>query len=135
MKRVYFAALLLLPLLAVPARAQCCFLPFRVEAGANAYLRVYGGPCQNGGCQLGPWYQYFPYEAHFQSAAPIGFPYWPSPQTLPPPPAGAYQYQQAPPSQQPAAGPPSQLQPTGYQPPFYQQVGYYYRAPSYWYER
>jgi hypothetical protein len=139
MKKVYFAALLLLPLFAVPARAQCCcpWFPFRIEAGANAYLRVYGGPCQTWGCQLGPWYQYFPYEAHFQSAAPIGFPYWPSPQTLPPTaPAGAFHYQPAPPPQPaPTAAPPQQLQPTGYQPPFFQQVGYYNRAPSYWYER
>ncbi len=134
MKRMCFAALLLLPLLAVPARAQCCFpcFPFRIEAGGNFYLRMNGGPCQTWGCQLGPWYQYFPYEAHFQSAAPIGFPYWPSPQTLPPPPPAAYQ--QAPPFQPPPA-PGKQLQPTGYQPPFFQQVGYFNRAPSYWYER
>jgi hypothetical protein len=32
--------------------------------------------------QLGPWYQYFPYEAHFQQPAMPQFPYW-VPQTLP----------------------------------------------------
>lgn len=32
--------------------------------------------------QLGPWYQYFPYEAHFQQPAIPEYPYW-VPQTLP----------------------------------------------------
>ena len=126
MKRVFFAALVLLPLCAVPARAQC-FFPFRVEAGGNFYLRMYGGPCQTWGCQLGPWYQYFPYEAHFQSAAPIGFPYWPSPQTLPPPAPGRFQ--------PPPPTPDKQPQPASVQPSFFQPVGYATRAPSYWYER
>src|SRR5207302_838685 len=31
----------------------------------------------------GPWYLYWPYEAHFANPAPYGFPYWPTPQTLP----------------------------------------------------
>lgn len=41
-----------------------------------------GGP---GGCagQCGPWYQYWPQEAHFQVPAPTGYPYWPTAMTLP----------------------------------------------------
>ena len=95
MKKLFLAALLALPLLAAPARAN--WFPFRIEVGGNVSVRVSGSQCQTSGCQLGPWYQYFPYEAHFQSAAPIGFPYWPSPQTLPPAAVGAgYQYSQYP---------------------------------------
>src|SRR5437588_11366 len=44
--------------------------------------------------QAGPWYSYWPYEAHFINPAPTGYPYWPAPQTLPgagPVPAPAYQ--------------------------------------------
>ncbi len=136
MKKVYWAALLALPLLALPARAN--WFPFRVEAGGNVYLRVNDGQCP-GGCQLGPWYQYFPYEAHFQSAAPIGFPYWPGPQTLPPQAAAPYQYQQFQPAYPPApAAAPvqgAQLQQARYDPPYFQPVGYSYQAPSYWYGR
>ena len=39
------------------------------------------------GCPtLGPWYLYWPYEAHFNAPAPVpgsggGFPYWPTAQT------------------------------------------------------
>jgi hypothetical protein len=135
MKKVFLAALFALPFFAVPARAQNCFclpcFPFRVEAGGNFYLKVYNGPMQSCGVQLGPWYQYFPYEAHFQSAAPIGFPYWPSPQTLPPPPA-AYPQQ---PNLPAAALPVAPVQPTNYQSPLFQPVGYSPQAPSYWYER
>jgi hypothetical protein len=130
MRKVFLVALLALPFFAVPARAQC--FPFRVEAGGNFYLRVYNGPLQTWGVQLGPWYQYFPYEAHFQSAAPIGFPYWPSPQTLPPPPPAAYPNQHNPQPAPPQANP---VQPSSYQSPFFQPVGYYPKAPSYWYER
>jgi hypothetical protein len=34
-----------------------------------------------GGCchiQLGPWYLYWPHEAHFQTPAPTGYPFWPT---------------------------------------------------------
>jgi hypothetical protein len=135
MKKVFLAALLALPFVAVPARAQCCIclpcFPFRVEAGASVNLRVCHG-CPTSGCQLGPWYQYFPYEAHFQSAAPMGFPYWPSPQTLPPPPSVAYPQQ---PNLPASALPVAPVQPTSYQSPFFQPVGYSPQAPSYWYGR
>jgi hypothetical protein len=42
------------------------------------------GLCNGGGCQAGPWYSYWPYEAHFISPAPQPFPFYPPPQTLPP---------------------------------------------------
>jgi hypothetical protein len=134
MKKVFVAALLTLPLLAIPARADGCVsfnVPcYNIGFGFNVHCH---GMCQTCGTQLGPWYNYFPYEAHFQSAAPIGYPYWPAQQTLPPAMAGmqAYpqQYQPVPPSG-------AQVQAPAYQAPVYQQVGYYYQsAPSYWYGR
>ncbi len=101
----------------------------------------------------GPWYLYWPYEAHFANPAPYGFPYWPTPQTLPqanmapggPPgtmPYGAPypQPNPPPPAQVPGAPippPPSGFQPTGYYPLNYvQPAGYSQSAvPSYWYGR
>ncbi len=61
------------------------------DASANGwsmnpgYVRLNGGinlsfgHSANGGAQpyqLGPWYQYWPYEAHFQHPAMPQFPYW-----------------------------------------------------------
>ena len=81
MKRLFGVALLALPLLAGPARANWC-PPFKVEAGANVYFRVVS--TQNGlQGQAGPWYLYWPLEAHFQVPAPCSYPYWPLPQVLP----------------------------------------------------
>src|SRR5262245_42475622 len=71
------------------------------QASANGYgygqtgfcfrLRLLGGispgcygPNGGPGQQLGPWYLYWPYEAHFQTPALPQYPYWPAPQTLPP---------------------------------------------------
>jgi hypothetical protein len=42
-----------------------------------------GGGGGAGGGGLGPWYQYWPYEAHFMTPALPQYPYWGSPQTLP----------------------------------------------------
>ena len=92
MKKLLFAALLALPLFAASARADgcgCgCWFPTRVEAGANVYLRFLG-PNDCGTGQLGPWYLYYPLEAEFQTPAPTGYPYWPTPMTLPVRSAGA----------------------------------------------
>jgi hypothetical protein len=47
--------------------------------GKNSMYYSCDGPC---GCHfptLGPWYQYWPYAAHFQTPAPTGYGYWPSP--------------------------------------------------------
>lgn len=59
-------------------------------AGANGLRSAGGQPCPPGGQNqsmgrpgvLGPWYLYFPYEAHFAVPAHPQYPYWPSPQTL-----------------------------------------------------
>jgi hypothetical protein len=72
-----------------------------------------GGCCSGcgGGIQLAPWYLYWPMSAHFQVAAPTGYPYWPA--AMSPPPTWGYT-------------PPPQAH--GYQP-----AGYGAGAPSYWY--
>jgi hypothetical protein len=90
MKRYVLAvALLVLPLMATPARASGsigfnfsfspCF-PF-----VNIGLLCGGcGPCGgccgcgSGGCGMGPWYSYWPLEAHFQTPAMPDYPYWPT---------------------------------------------------------
>jgi len=53
------------------------------QAAANG-VRAGGGGGQQGGQPgvLGPWYLYYPYEAHFITPAHPQFPFWPSPQTL-----------------------------------------------------
>ncbi len=114
MKKLLFAALLALPLFAVSARADgCgCWFPTRVEAGANFYLRFYG-PNDGAAAQLGPWYLYYPLEAEFKTPAPVGYPYWPSPMTLPVHSAGA-----------PA--------PANFQPASFQPSAYGAPTPSYW---
>jgi hypothetical protein len=83
--------------------------------------------------QAGPWYLYWPLEAHFQNPAPIGYPFWPSPMGLAPnvgnqnpmmPSLGC-----APPMGPPMMPP---VQPAGLQPVNY-QYPYYYAPPAYWY--
>jgi hypothetical protein len=87
---------------------------------------------------LGPWYAYFPYDAHFQMPAPMGlYPNWPPafpppaavvPVPFPPPPTPLT----PPPPAAPRAAPSNQtlIQPVGYYP-----YGYGYHVPSYWYGR
>jgi hypothetical protein len=78
--------------------------------------------------RLGPWYLYFPYEAHFQAPAPVGpFPNWQvgvqvpaGPATYAPPARAPWQ----PPAPQPLVQPSGYIQPAGYS---------YPQAPSYWY--
>ncbi len=117
MKKLVFAALAAVPLFAVSVRAEgcggCFFQPFRVNVGLNFSVSPYypGGGAVS---QLGPWYQYWPMEAHFQTPAPTGYPYWPAPLTLPPN-AGVG-------GPAPANFMPASLQPSGYGAP----------PPSYW---
>jgi hypothetical protein len=159
MKKRFAAVLLLVPLAAGSAHAEGC--PFSVKAGGSFYIQ--GGP----GChwpQAGPWYLYWPLEAHFVAPAPTGYPYWPSPQGLPnvafggpavlpkppappppppgappPPPATGPMLPSVPPPAVPPAVPPAAARPAA---PSLQPTGYYHYPyasnappPSYWYGR
>jgi hypothetical protein len=122
MKKILAALVVTLALPAANCQAQCpgcgpCALTFGRSGTINycwgikicASLKANNGcggcgSCGGcGGCN-GPWYTYWPLEAHFQTPAPTGYPYWPSPMvsSLGQQGAGAYQ-----------------------------QVGF--QAPSYWY--
>jgi hypothetical protein len=139
MRKLCCAALLALAA-AVPARANvCCICPYKIEAGCNAYIRCtpYGGAPT----QLGPWYLYWPLEAHFQVPALPQFPNWPSPMGLPNtggyPPAGPG----LPPPVVPQPAPPGQLtppMPEAHPSGYLQPAGYYnypQTVPTYWYGR
>jgi hypothetical protein len=101
MRRLSGLALLVVPFLATPAWAGCTdwgttlSIPaYRLDVGGKFWCKLYN-PCCNGPCpqcgppascngpQLGPWYNYWPLEAHFQVPAMPHYPYWPSPMTLP----------------------------------------------------
>ena len=70
MKKVYLAALLALPMFAVAAQADGCWFPQRIDARVDFHFKVQGpGDYQVG--QLGPWYLYWPMEAHFQTPSTI----------------------------------------------------------------
>ena len=120
MKKILAALVVTLALPAANCFAQCpcgpCAWTFGRSGTINycfgmkicASLRGCGncggcGSCGGCGGANGPWYTYWPLEAHFQTPAPTGYPYWPSPLV-------------------------SSLQAGGGQ---YQQVGF--QAPSYWY--
>jgi hypothetical protein len=146
MKKIFAAALLAVPLLTASARAEGFCIPgcgnWRFEAGANFYLRCYNaayGPGGGGG-QAGPWYLYWPLEAHFQTPAMPQYPYWPSQMSLPPSGVGA-PYAPSPtpvlPTPQPVAPPGPPLKPAMFHASGYQQVGYYNysQVPAYWYGR
>ncbi len=80
MKRMILATVLLLAVMAGTASADgVAWQPGWVRASGGISLQ-WGHP--NSGC-LGPWYLYWPYEAHFITPAHPKFPYWPSGQTLP----------------------------------------------------
>jgi hypothetical protein len=50
--------------------------PIKIDAGAKAWFNVTIADWHS---NVGPWYQYFPYDAHFQTGAPgMHFPNWPS---------------------------------------------------------
>lgn len=74
MKRLLILAALAVALQAGPASAQ--------------FVKISGVPgsgCGSGNQPppLGPWYNYWPLEAHFQVPAMPEYPYWSAPQTLP----------------------------------------------------
>jgi hypothetical protein len=137
MNKAAVVALLALPFLAVSARANDPFapcFPYRIQFS----LRISPvNPCCP--AQLGPWYQYWPMEAHFQNPAPMGYPYWPSALQLPTPPAPAAFAAPAVPAA-PVAAPAAQpaRAPVGYYGApanGWQPVSYSYGAPAYWYGR
>jgi hypothetical protein len=122
MKRRFAIAFVVLAC-AVPARAlahgDCGGIGFGFRVCANLGLSIAPcappccapcGPC-GGACGPGagpgaaPWYSYWPYDAYFQTPAPMTYPFWPGPQV--------------------PAQPPAPVQQTGYHPP----------GPSYWYGR
>jgi hypothetical protein len=134
MKATLWVGLLTVSLLAVPTRAAawciCCpsCPPIHCDWCFKCRFNIH---CGDSSTQLGPWYQYYPYEAHFQTPAPLGhFPNWQAPMATAP--AGpALPGAPAPGQWQPPAPRPA-VQPTGY----FQPVGYSYpQVPSYWYER
>jgi hypothetical protein len=104
MKRLLWLFVLALPLGVVPGRALAwgeLLPPMQIDAGINAHFNLHAldwGACGH----LGPWYLYFPYEAHFMTPAPVHpYPNWPGsmvverapgtpapPSLLPPPAAG-----------------------------------------------
>jgi hypothetical protein len=133
MKNRFGAALLALPLLALPATANDPFapcLPYKVECGGNLYFHVLNQ--QNGwGCALGPWYNYWPLEAHFQTPALPCYPFWPAGQallpggtaaTIPAPGCAPAVPMAAPAAELPPAATatrPAPFRPVGYQPTYY----------------
>lgn len=121
------AALAALFVMALSARATNFLGPFTVDTGGGFYFNVASTPPCGPGCPTCPWYTYFPYQAHFQTPAPMGgYPYWS-------PPAKG----QTGDGQQNNAGKTeSRLPPRN--PVFvnpYQPVSYSPPAPSYWYGR
>jgi hypothetical protein len=61
------------------------FCGFSVNVGCRGAGYVGCDGCCFGCPTLGPWYLYWPYEAHFNAPAPVpgggGYPYWPTAQT------------------------------------------------------
>ena len=116
MKRLLWAGALALPLLFLPSEAKAfCIGGYEIDTGARVWCNVrqlnFTVPT------AGPWYQYWPYQAHFQVPAPGINPYFPPPMTLPPG------------FGQPPAPPPMPPQ-QGYRPPMPTPAGYYAPAPQ-----
>ncbi len=80
MKRMFGVAMLALPLAVGSVHAEGCW-PFNVKMSCNFSFQSNRGLA---GPNAGPGYKYWPLEAHFVAPAPTGYPYWPSPQVLPP---------------------------------------------------
>jgi hypothetical protein len=155
MKKLFGMALLALPFLVGSAHANGW--PFNVQAGGSLYIKAGPGI---GYPQAGPWYLYWPLEAHFVAPAPTGYPYWPGPMGLPPTtfggPACLPPQAVAPPpvavAPPPVVTTPSPTLPAPVPntpaprttpqsgsplqlPPYLQPTSYTIPAPSYWYDR
>jgi len=106
MRRLLLACLVALPLAAIPSQARAwgggcssgdCdgghhFLTGRLHSGGHQWFNKggwFGGGHESDAGkhtvpQAGPWYLYWPYQAHFQTPAPLPFPYYSPTQVLPP---------------------------------------------------
>lgn len=120
MKKLFAVAVLVLPLLATPAWAGG-WPPYKVEVSGHINLRIVNAKALS--AKLGPWYQYWPLEAHFQTPALPHYPSWPSRQSLPGGAAAFFGTQQHP------HGGPAHFHASGVQQTSYQ------RAPGYWHGR
>ena len=73
MKQILWLGVLALPLCFLPraAHAEGLLPPIEVDAGVKAWFN-----CRvldwHSCARMGPWYLYWPYEAHFQNSAPFG---------------------------------------------------------------
>jgi hypothetical protein len=83
MKNLLYISVLALPLLLLPSRAHawgcnktCCIGPATFDIGFSWHYKFTWGGCGSN-CQAGPWYSYWPYDAHFAAAAPLGGPCYP----------------------------------------------------------
>jgi hypothetical protein len=134
MKNLLYITLLALPLLLVPSRAHaggCCVGPATLDFGFSWH---YNFKCGSK-CQAGPWYTYWPYEAHFAAAAPVGgpcYPGWPGAGAMgsmgaPAGPMGGHPVAQP---MTPMPSTPSIPSTAGLQP-----TGYSAQVPAYWYGR
>ncbi len=131
MKNTMKAGLLLLAVLAFPAGVYAYGCPLFPNVGGLGGQNI---------VRLGPWYLYYPYNAHFQLPAPVGpFPNW---QTGAEVPVGAAGFA-TPGAEMPmgAAGYGAPME-MSWQPPvpqpMFQSSGFvqpagYQQAPSYWY--
>jgi hypothetical protein len=128
MKALKRACLLALSFIAAPSLAHAELLPpVKVDAGVGFHFNSHVGQSKFG-CVAGPWYTYFPYNAYFQSPAPVyGWPYFPSAAAVPaPPPQTGPRMPQT---------PQQNNQSMYYQSRDIQPVNYQAPAPSYWYGR
>ncbi len=129
MKKLLACCLLTLPFVALPSQAWAGNYnvgPWSVDAGVTYHLNVLHNGQKFGWANsgpdyslAGPWYLYWPYDAHFQTQAPMPFPYWPTAHTAP---AASVQAVKTSTNANSA----------------YQTVGYYYyprTTPNYWYGR
>jgi hypothetical protein len=145
MQRLLWTAVFAVLLFAPAAGAQFgqkTLPPANLDGGITLKFNLFAG---GGQTQLGPWYQYWPYQAHFQMAPPLGSS-MPGPSFMTLPPSMMHQPgmmgQPAMMGQQPSWTPPAPTPlPPGQNGPTqrssFQPVGYYYygQAPSYWYGR
>lgn len=75
MKKQILILGMLAGMLAIPATTKAAGgllgYPFKVQVGGNFFVRINSGHDIGPAGQLGPWYHYWPMEAHFQHRAPL----------------------------------------------------------------